>query len=267
MAIGFFITPLYETQDETEGFQYLMLTNTIIAGICVVLCYMWFSNIPPSPPSASATAKCNSEPLTTAVVALFKNSTFVILLYVFSVTAGMLWVLATVLNQLISDNYDQSATSRLGTLMVITGAIGSLPSGPILDKWKCFKGALVVTVVMVTVSVVMLILSNVPDNELGLSIACSIFGIATASMFAIALETGIEVTYPVSDEYSSMLLMVGGNVVALICLLLYSILGAEYAMYLFVILLIIGIILACSMPRDYRRIAYERSVVRGGGDV
>ncbi|KAF9207091.1 hypothetical protein BGZ49_001195 [Haplosporangium sp. Z 27] len=144
---------------------------------------------PPSPSAAEALRETNEEP-------------FWISLKKFSAPYG----------------YSASTAGYFGAAMVVAGLVGAGISGPLVDKYKCYKllcKALVPLSSLLLVAFVFVL----RENDLGGIIAISVLiGLSAFSVLPAALELAVEITYPVTPASSTSLMWAFGQLVAVVFL-------------------------------------------------
>jgi MFS family permease len=278
IAIGFFAAPAVVTSVSMSEFSIWMGIQLALAFLATVLCFAAVRARPATPPSASQDPgiavplppnQQEHQPVVKNVsvgdvAQALRRSAFLLLLFAFSIVVGLLYAVSTILTQLLQDNYAEADAGTLGGIMVVAGAVGSLPIGPVLDRWRNFKSMLILVTLVFLASIVFLDSANVPNNFGALAAACALFGVSSASMIALGLELATEVTYPISEAVGGAALMIGGNLLGLISLIVFSLLPADssssarLAMYVFMGMAASALLASVVMPRDYRRLELER---------
>lgn len=89
--------------------------------------------------------------------------------------------------------------------------MGAGISGAILDATGKFKEMLRCIIVFICGTFVMFTLVNTPGHYTLVVVACSLIGFFCFAAMPVALELGVEVTYPVSEGTSAGFLWISGN--------------------------------------------------------
>ena len=72
---------------------------------------------------------------------LFKNYNFILVLITYGINTGSYYAIGTLLNLIISQYYtdENENIGIIGLILVVSGLIGSIICGLILDRLKAFK--------------------------------------------------------------------------------------------------------------------------------
>lgn len=77
----------------------------------------------------------------TSLISLFKNLNFCLILVSYGINTGIYYAIGTLLNQMLTVLYpnDQEKIGIIGLILVLSGLLGAVIAGVILDKTKKFK--------------------------------------------------------------------------------------------------------------------------------
>ncbi|XP_042896553.1 choline/ethanolamine transporter FLVCR2 isoform X2 [Parasteatoda tepidariorum] len=187
IALGYLFSPLMVSNDcedkpliENGKFKVATIL-TILNLIWLMLVLFTFQNAPKSPPTQTQIKKEPSESHTKSVITMFKNLNFVLLFIMYGLTVGTYFAITTILNNLILRYFPHREVEIgwMGTLFIISGLVGSMIAGTILDYTHRFKFFL-------------------------------------TSFLPVGLEYGIELTFPEPEIISASLLNASSNLFGLI---------------------------------------------------
>lgn len=85
----------------------------------------------------------NEEPVkfTVSLKRLLKNIPFMLLLSAYGINTGIFYAISTLLNQIILKHYPDANKDAgwIGLVIVLSGMVGSVMCGVILDRWRRYK--------------------------------------------------------------------------------------------------------------------------------
>jgi len=150
-ALAFFIPTLIvgslKTVGElTTGFYNLHVGFLVVTGSIFILIILFFEDSPPHPPSLSqfyrinAIVNCGIKE-TTSIMDLMSNRNLVVFIIYSSINAGVFDAFTTLLNQMILMEFpgDSAKVGSIGILFILSGMVGSLFCGYLLDKFHKYK--------------------------------------------------------------------------------------------------------------------------------
>jgi MFS family permease len=152
---------------------------------------------------------------------LFDIRDYRILFFAISFGLGTFNTLIALLNQLV-ENYDYSNddAGNFGALLIVFGIFFSGVTGYILDVTHKYKEALKIFFVAGCFSLLFWLSSIYHNNLTTLCIASTILGSFVVPLIPIVTECTAEVTYPISEDISVGILLVGGNYISIFMTLL-----------------------------------------------
>ena len=156
----------------------------------------------------------------------------------------------------------------MGFTSVILGLIGILLAGVWLDKTKRYKSISVATFLACTVSLLVFTFVLVyTDNFTLVYVSFSIFGFFSYPYMTVGLEHAAEITYPVPEGITSGILLLFGNMYAII---LTFICGAiidegysDIAGYLMTALYFVGVVVVAIMGGEMKRWQADKQLAGG----
>ncbi|KAG9305571.1 hypothetical protein G9A89_001632 [Geosiphon pyriformis] len=199
---------------EPRDIKMACLIFAIIATIITIPTF-FLSAKPPTPPSY--TSSIPRQSFISGVAQLSRNFNFWILFGAFSTVIGFLNAYSTLINQeVIPYGYTNKQAGFLGAAMVIPGMFGAGIAAPLSDKIHSFK--LPVKILSSAVGVLFFIFTFVvkENNFAGIFIIAGLIGFFSYALMPLALEIGVECTYPVSPNLSATILWVGTAVLGIV---------------------------------------------------
>ncbi|RLU24566.1 hypothetical protein DMN91_002655 [Ooceraea biroi] len=242
IALGFFLTPIivknHENLDDIgNDLLYLCWAIAIVTTIGFVLVLMLFQDEPKLPPSETRalqklnrTKKGIREEFIAPIKRLCRNKSFIILCNSYGLNIGVLNAVDTLLNQIYLVHFEngEEDAGRIGLLMIITGMVGSVIFGIILDKTHKFK-EITVTVYFFTLCGQILFAIFTCTGIKWMVYASSIFlGFFMYGYLALGYEMCTEYTYPESENTSAGILNIANNVYGIILVIILGILLKTY---------------------------------------
>jgi hypothetical protein len=183
-AIGSFIPPLFVTSDSdhqiSTGIRTLLVVQLLISTATLFLVFCFFKDKPPTPPSQSTTntqQQPNSN-IFKEIKNLFVKVEYVKLFFSFTLILGHLNALAALLNQL-PGGYSNDQIGSTGAVLIISGFVGALTTGFVLEYTKAYRTVLKLSYVAAFVCWTFF-LSNCKSNNFPLFIfGAAILGFST----------------------------------------------------------------------------------------
>lgn len=228
-AIGFVVPPLvirsqYDVAIIESDLFTIALGVAITCTVLVIIIILCFSDKPPTPPTyAASCTKHQDITFVQPFKKLMTNKPFVLLMSGFGIDLGIFCALSALLNQIILRNYPNGFldAGRIGLLMVIAGIFGSLISGTILDKFKCYRGALLSlqTVTFLTLVIFTVILSM---DIMLVYATVGLLGFYVGALWSVCFEVAVEITYPEPEGIAVGLLNGCGQGLGIIFTYIYS---------------------------------------------
>jgi hypothetical protein len=252
---GFIIGNDVNTSQEVlaDRFKWLFVAQGV-ALVVLSVPGLFFRAKPPTPPGASGSD--NGMTFFGEIKTCFQQPPFLVLLTVLGVGYGMFVGLWSTMQELVVST---PLAAWVGIAFVGGGVAGAAIAGLIVDKWRIYQSVLSVGATGALATMV-LFFFGLPENEpwlIGSAVAAGFFLIA---MLPVAFEAAVEVTFPVNEATSAGLLIMSGNIFAIVFVLAFSLASASAATVLAAILIFFaGTLLSMlSFRPEYRRLEYER---------
>jgi len=228
-----------------DGLRLFLLVQLVVVAATTVWAWLGVKDRPPSPPSRTAALLVQQQqdkqhereqqhqpsiPTWQALKidlhrCLVLNPSFRLLFLCFGLGLGFFNALLTLVGQLLSPcGYTDNESGALGGIFLGTGLIGALLAGLILDATHryslCLKGGF-----MGAWAASLLFISALrPDNFAFLATSFALLGFWMLPLLPVAIDNGVEITYPEAPEFfSSGLLLSAGNLAGLPLAALFSV--------------------------------------------
>eukprot|EP01138_Halocafeteria_seosinensis_P002607 gb/GECG01002665.1/.p1 GENE.gb/GECG01002665.1/~~gb/GECG01002665.1/.p1 ORF type:complete len:506 (+),score=39.61 gb/GECG01002665.1/:1-1518(+) len=200
-------------------------------------------------------------------VHLLKQKNFLLLLIGFSVGLGLFNAFITLIEQIVAPcNYTSSNAGIFSAVLIVSGLVGAVIAGAILEKTKALIEVLKAMVIISFIGIATVLLLLRPDMFPYLTAAFAIMGLAILPLLPACMENAAEMTYPVHEDTSTALLIGGGQVAGIIMSFTIPQLSEKHCSTVFTpsSIFIIGmtaIALTCFLfiKKDYRRMKAEDS--------
>ncbi|KAG9511124.1 putative MFS-type transporter C09D4.1 [Fragariocoptes setiger] len=235
IAIGFVVPPalVYGSQPEEIAHGLHQLFNSVAGVSCVVslAILLFLDERPPKPPGiarleqlklserqvVTSTTKTEETVVrqpkikfASCVADLICNINFMLLFISYGLNVGTFYAISTVLNQMLQHYGSDKMylVGMLGLTIVVTGMIGSIVCGHILDRTHAFKS---ITIIVYLLSLAALgsfafVIRDPQHGELLLYGSSAFLGFFMTGYLPIGLEFGAEISYPRSETISAGLL-------------------------------------------------------------
>ncbi|XP_026136154.1 solute carrier family 49 member A3 [Carassius auratus] len=177
--------------------------------------------VPPTPPSASMVTS-SSEPFLHGVKLLLTNKAYMVLLVCFGSGIGVFTCFSTLLEQILCvKGYSNDFAGLCGAVAIVFGVVGAFLLGLYVDKTKRFTEVTKINMCLTSLGCsVFAVVSQLSEQKVIIGAVCAWFGFFGYSVYPIAMELGVECSYPVGEATSSGLIFVSGQIQAALYLLL-----------------------------------------------
>jgi MFS transporter, FLVCR family, MFS-domain-containing protein 7 len=158
---------------------------------------------------------------------LLKSKDFFILTMSFGLSLGLFNGLTTLIEQIFcTRGYTDDDAGYFGGAMIVSGIVGSVISGLILDKTKRFEELAKICFAMSALSNIFLVCIQLYDNDKStiyylLMLSFVITGFFGLPLLPICMEMSIECVYPIPEATSTGLLFIAGQVFGIIMIICY----------------------------------------------
>ncbi|PIK51349.1 putative major facilitator superfamily domain-containing protein 7 [Apostichopus japonicus] len=219
ILMSFLISALLVSEPDDIPLMLLIYLIPAVIGVAMAT-FGVCSNEPPTPPSASADEE--GESFYKGFLHCIKTPSFIILWIAFGARYGVFNAISTFLEQIVCPlGHGDDFAGIVGALMLGCGLIGAFVAGLIVDKTHKFTPIMKFNFVFGAIGVVFLVVfSNFPEQGGGLAFGAVLFGTFGLALFPVALELGVECTYPIREGTSSGLLQISGQLQGIILILI-----------------------------------------------
>jgi len=201
--------------------------NVVVAVLSIILCLVATIGVNRSEPKTPPTLSAAQEQMkfVDGLKSCFTSKSYIILLIVMGGGIGMFNCLYTVLQQLLCPyGYTTVLSGWCAATMIIGGIIGATASGIFVDRTKLYTETMKVTMaVAVFFGLVFLQLSMVRGIPYLIIPTCFLFGFMGLAMYPVGLEMASESTFPVTETTSTGLVVLSGQIQAVIFLIIMKV--------------------------------------------
>lgn len=253
VLIGAFVSPqiVFSSQEYVSEISFLNIVSCLISLIPAVLAGFINKSAPTFPPSFSAIINSpngrseardyvlnemeedeksflsNFKHYLGQIVKLMSSKDFLILFMSFGLSLGLFNTLTTLLEQILcTRGYTDTDVGYFGAAMIISGMIGSLITGVILDKTKRFEEMAKICFCFSALTNVFFVILQLYNNENSLIYYLLLFSFCLTGFFGlpllpICMDMAIECVYPIPEAVSTGLLFIAGQIFGIVLILLY----------------------------------------------
>ncbi|KAI9338524.1 major facilitator superfamily domain-containing protein, partial [Obelidium mucronatum] len=177
----------------------------------------------------SKSAQVDSLPFLHGLKQAVMNPQFIVIVAAYGMTAGSLDTYFTLISDYVTPfGYSEADSGIIGIITIISGVISSLLLGAILDRTKLHRLFLkLLTVVSFLGSLGFYFSASFTDRRVLLFASAAVTGIGGFALAPIALELGVECTYPVGEGTSAGLIQTAGQFFGVVVLLVSNALRAS----------------------------------------
>eukprot|EP01091_Cochliopodium_minus_P003794 TRINITY_DN1375_c0_g2_i1.p1 TRINITY_DN1375_c0_g2~~TRINITY_DN1375_c0_g2_i1.p1 ORF type:complete len:441 (+),score=52.48 TRINITY_DN1375_c0_g2_i1:3-1325(+) len=190
---------------------------------CASFLSTFFSRAKPmTPPSVSQQFQSN-EPLLKQIFNCVNKMHFWLLCIPLALGYGVFTALTTLINQLITPyGYSTFFSGLVGFFMMISGTVGGVIFGLILDKTRRYTVMIWVGFLGVGVGSILIVSSLRPAHPILLSISFVVYGFFSISMLPTIMEACAEVIFPVSPLISSAIITLFGSIFSVVYTVMFN---------------------------------------------
>ena len=234
IALSFLITPMvvknHENLDDIGAdLSYLFWAVAIVMSIALLLVIILFEDDPKLPPSTTrALQKLNQieggDNFLESVKRLFRNRQYLLLCNTYGLNVGVLNAVATLLNQIYLAHFEngEEDAGRIGLAMIVTGMIGSISFGVILDKTQKFKETTVAVYFLSLCGQIFFAAFTCLEMKWMVYLSAIFLGYFMAGYLALGYEMCAEFTYPESEGIAAGILNVANNAYGIVLVLIFG---------------------------------------------
>lgn len=271
VAIGFVLPPMLVANVEDldlvgHDLQWMFNYVAGLTTVLVILMVLFFQDKPPTPPSAAQKVVVpgsieaqNQVSFMQSLKNLMLNRNYILLLISYGMNVGVFYAISTLLNPVVLKYYPghEVDTGRIGLAIVLSGMLGSVVSGIVLDKSHRFKETTLSVYAFSMVGMWVFSFTLDTGSIAVVYVTASLLGFFMTGYLPVGFEFGAELTYPEPEGTSSGLLNASSQVFGIIFTSLYSWLFSDYgditANITMAVMLIVGTIITALISSDLRR--------------
>ncbi|XP_034174889.1 choline/ethanolamine transporter flvcr2a [Osmia lignaria lignaria] len=232
IALGFLLTPIIVKNHENlhdigNDLSYMFWGVAIIVTVLFLLLIILFEDDPKLPPSKARALqklnqKENDEGFIEPIKRLFKNKSYLLLCNSYGLNIGVLNVIGTLLNQMYLAHFvnGEEDAGRIGLVMTVTGMIGSICVGIILDKTHRFKETTMIAYFFSVCGQILFSTFTCLEMKWMVYLSAIFLGFFMVGYVTIGYEMSAEYTYPESEGITAGILNVANNVYGVVLVLI-----------------------------------------------
>ena len=269
-ALGFAIPPML-VRDQDEESKYGMIGTdlfnmflgvAILTTLLLVVVLIAFKDRPPTPPSrAQELGYLNKdEDYIPSIKRLMSNPGFVLLLITYGLNVGTFYAISSLLNTVILLHFKNAQVDAgwIGLTIVITGLVGSIICGLILDKTHQFKRTTVVIYLFSFMGMLLYTFTMSLGYIQVVYVSGAILGFFMTGYLPVGFDFGVEITYPESEGTSSGLLNASAQIFGIVWTIaseriIFTLEDDRIANGLLAAVLLIGTVLTAMIKPNYKR--------------
>ncbi|KAI4101624.1 MAG: hypothetical protein L6R37_004857 [Teloschistes peruensis] len=165
---------------------------------------------PPTPPSFSSTHP--PPPLKQTLHLLATNKNYLLLTTAFAIYVGLFNALSSLLTSILTPHaYTETQSGIAGALLILVGLATAAITSPLVDRSKKYLLFIRTLVPVIAAAYVAFIFAPGTHNVVAPYTICALLGAASFALVPVALEWGVEVTWPAGPEAGSTVLWAGGQ--------------------------------------------------------
>ena len=215
VAIAQIISPYIVT--DVQKLPVMLWVYIIPAGIGALLSlsFIWCSS-PVIPPTASGDTPHLS--FIKGLKSAFKNLNFWVLLTTFGIGAGVFTTIQIIVPQYVCPyGYSNKTAGLWGSLLIIFGVVGATLSGLLISRTRLYKEIGIICLSCTTLAIIGFVeVSTIQDIPFVLAFFLCATGFFALGFLPVAMELGVEVTFPAAEATSSGLLWSSAQIFGLV---------------------------------------------------
>lgn len=272
-AISFLLPTILVADDLNseviENGLFRMHTYVAIAeAIDLILIILFFKTEPEYPPSKARARQREEEEINNVgnlIKEILSSGSFLLVALSYGLVVSACYCFSTLLNQIVLLNFPNHTrdAGNIGFFSVISGMVGSLLGGYILDRTKRFKGHAITLTTGASISMTLFTIALKFNNILYVYITSAVLCFFLLGFYATGIQMCIEITYPISESISTATTFLFVFSLSFLTTTLYSYALQEYgdltANMGMISVLLISALFACLMTPDLQRQKAEKS--------
>ncbi|KAL8744768.1 MAG: hypothetical protein Q9190_003017 [Brigantiaea leucoxantha] len=206
-ALGQLVNPFFASHP--RDIAPMTLYIAIISSVATIPS-LFIPAKPPTPSSASSTYL--PPDLRESLVLLSHNPSFLLLSLPFAIYVGFFNSLSSLLTQILTPyGFSETESGIAGALLILVGLVAAAVTSPLVDRYKNYLLLIKCLVPVIALCDLAFIWAPGTRSVAAPYIILSVLGAASFSLVPVALEWGVEVTWPVGPEVASTLFWTGGQ--------------------------------------------------------
>ncbi|CAG7816737.1 unnamed protein product [Allacma fusca] len=272
IALGFYLpSQLVQNgtvEEVTAGLSRMHYGTASVTSAIFILAIFFFKDKPPTPPSfaQAALASCE-ENYVVSMKRLLSNKGYLLLLLSYGLNVGVFYAISTLLYSFIIKYFPgaDEDVGRIGLSIVLSGMVGSVISGLILDKTRRYKETTLVIYFLSLVGMLAYTFTLPWGNHISLIyVVMAALGFFMTGYLPVGFEFGAEITYPESEGTSAGLLNCSVQIFGLVMTpitraILNSSIGDIGANLTLCGFLAVGLLMTALIKPDLKRLAAQKS--------
>jgi len=247
----------FNIENDVKALFLFQLVVAVLIGILTMVLYV----DKPDTPSATIN-KANFDPnFFESIRALMRNRNFILMSQCFGVCTGITYSLAVLINPLLTSKFPVGHVKMIGwlgfTFLVISYASSSLVAIWI-DKFNSYRAvSILLNICSFWIWLLFTVFFLETSNFTVLFVLFTMLGLVGLPYGYLGLEHAVEVTYPISESTSSVIIMIISNVYSFVLVLTFGEMinnGYLYlACYSFLFLYVVSSALAVITKTELKR--------------
>ncbi|KYN30098.1 Feline leukemia virus subgroup C receptor-related protein 2 [Trachymyrmex cornetzi] len=240
VALGFLLGPMIvknhnNLDDIGKDLSRLCWMVAIVSTIAFALMLTLFQNEPKLPPSETrALQKMNRtkkrEEFMEPIKRLYKNKNFIMLCNSYGLNIGVFSVVSTLLNQIFLAHFEngEEDAGRIGLAIILTGMVGSVSFGIILDKTHKYKQTAVTVYFLTFCGQILFTVFTCMGIKWMVYVSAIFLGYFMSGYLAMGFDLCAEFTYPESENIPAGFLNITTSIYGIILIILLESLMNTY---------------------------------------
>jgi len=239
-----------------------------VAGLTTVLLLLiilFFKKEPPLPPSpAQVEQRANGDSnFVGSLKRLATNRNYVLLLLSYSLNVGVFYAISTLLNVVVLNYFPNGGedAGRIGLIMVLSGMVGSVVAGVVLDKTHRFKETAMTLFVFSLIGMIAYTFTFDTGEIAIVYVTAALLGFFMTGYLPVGFELAAELTFPEPEGTSAGILNASVQLFGIALTSCYDwMLGAtgdKWANGVLCMALALGVVLTMLIRSDLRRQAAQ----------
>eukprot|EP00035_Acanthoeca_spectabilis_P036316 m.38900 g.38900 ORF g.38900 m.38900 type:complete len:476 (-) comp7894_c0_seq1:1441-2868(-) len=210
IAVGSVLVPSVATS--AEKIPMALMATLVPAVVTFFVTFFGMQAKPPTPPSASAEDH-EEESFVAGLHRLFGSWQYWLIFMAFGIGVGIFNAVATLMSQiLVGQQYTEDDAGLCSAILIGAGIFGAAGAGVLLDHTKWFLGIFKTCFIFATASFALFSYYQEPNQLHVIMGVTAVMGFFCFALLPVALELGVEITYPTPEATSSGFLWLSGQV-------------------------------------------------------